>query len=291
MKEKTARILLILSMAVFGTIAVFVRAIPLGSGAVALCRAVLAAVLIGGYLLVTRQKPDLRSAKKELLLLLLSGAAMGMNWILLFEAYRYTTVSAATLSYYFAPALVTAACPILFREKMTVRQGLCFVMATLGVVLITGVSGQSSRSDLTGIALGLGAAALYAAVILLNKFIRSIGGIHRTFLQFLAAILVLTPYVLATGGLDLRGLGAAGWVSLLIVGLVHTGVTYCMYFTALKELPGRTTALLSYIDPLVAVVISVTLLREGLTVRQGIGGALILGFTLLDELPQRRKKA
>ena len=126
---------------------------------------------------------------------------------------------------------------------------------------------------------------------LLNKFIRSIGGIHRTFLQFVAAILVLTPYVLATGGLDLRGLGAAGWVSLLIVGLVHTGVTYCMYFSALKELPGRTTALLSYIDPLVAVVISVTLLREGLTVRQGIGGALILGFTLLDELPQRRKKA
>ena len=288
MKETTARIWLVLSMAIFGTIAVFVRAIPLSSGAVALCRAVLAAALIGTYLLVTRQKLDLRSIKRELLLLLLSGAAMGMNWILLFEAYRYTTVSAATLSYYFAPALVTAACPILFREKMTVRQVVCFVMATLGVVLITGVSKQSSRSDLIGIALGLGAATLYATVILLNKFIRNVGGIHRTFLQFLAAILVLVPYVLAAGGLTLRGMGAVGWASLLIVGLVHTGVTYCLYFSALKELPGHTTALLSYIDPLVAVVISVTLLNEGLTLWQGIGGALILGFTLLNELPVRK---
>lgn len=278
--------MMVVSMAIFGTIALFVRAIPLPSAGIALCRAVLAAALIGGYLLVKKQRIDLGGIKKELTLLLLSGAAMGMNWILLFEAYHYTSVSAATLSYYFAPALVTALCPVLFREKLTTRQLLCFVMATAGVVMITGVSSLESKRDLIGVLLGLGAAVLYATVILLNKFIRGVGGIHRTFLQFLSAILVLTPYVLLTGGLRFTDMTGTGWMSLLMVGLVHTGVTYCLYFTAMKDLPGQKTAILSYIDPLAAVILSVTVLHEGLTLMQGIGGLLILGFTLLGELPE-----
>lgn len=286
MNQQKARGMMVVSMAIFGTIALFVRAIPLPSAGIALCRAVLAAALIGGYLLVKKQRIDLGGIKKELTLLLLSGAAMGMNWILLFEAYHYTSVSAATLSYYFAPALVTALCPVLFREKLTTRQLLCFVMATAGVVMITGVSSLESKRDLIGVLLGLGAAVLYATVILLNKFIRGVGGIHRTFLQFLSAILVLTPYVLLTGGLRFTDMTGTGWMSLLMVGLVHTGVTYCLYFTAMKDLPGQKTAILSYIDPLVAVILSVTVLHEGLTLMQGIGGLLILGFTLLGELPE-----
>ena len=286
MNQQKARGMMVVSMAIFGTIALFVRAIPLPSAGIALCRAVLAAALIGGYLLVKKQCIDLGGIKKELTLLLLSGAAMGMNWILLFEAYHYTSVSAATLSYYFAPALVTALCPVLFREKLTTRQLLCFVMATAGVVMITGVSSLESKRDLIGVLLGLGAAVLYATVILLNKFIRGVGGIHRTFLQFLSAILVLTPYVLLTGGLRFTDMTDTGWMSLLMVGLVHTGVTYCLYFTAMKDLPGQKTAILSYIDPLAAVILSVTVLHEGLTLMQGIGGLLILGFTLLGELPE-----
>ena len=132
-----ARLMLILSMAVFGTLAPFVRHIPLTSGELALGRAILAAGLIALYLLITGQKIPLHGLKKELLLLLLSGAAMGINWILLFEAYKYTTVSIATLSYYFAPVIVTAACPLLFREMLTGRQILCFAMSTLGLALIT----------------------------------------------------------------------------------------------------------------------------------------------------------
>ena len=75
-----------------------------------------------------------------------------------------------------------------------------------------------------------------------------------------------------------------GWICLLVVGLVHTGITYCLYFSSLKELPGQETAILSYIDPLVAVLVSVLLLHEPMTMPQLIGGALILGFTVWNEL-------
>ena len=287
-KENTARVMIIASMAIFGTLGPFVRNISVSSGELALYRAILAAVMIGAFLLVTRQQIPFRAIKKEVPLLLLSGVAMGFNWILLFEAYKYTTVSVATLSYYFAPVIVTVACPFLFREKLTAKQILCFIMSTLGIVLITGIGDLSSGSHLLGSGFGLGAAVLYATVILLNKFIKNVQGIHRTFLQFLAAIVVLIPYVAATSGVTIGNLDGLGWGCLLIVGLVHTGITYCMYFSSLRELPGQKAAILSYIDPLVAVVISVTVLGESMTWMQLLGGILILGFTLWNEISPKK---
>ena len=276
-------------MFIFGTLAPFVRNISVSSGELALYRAVLAALLVGGFLLVTRQKLCIKSIKKELLLLLLSGAAMGINWIFLFEAYKYTTVSVATLSYYFAPVIVMLVCPLLFKEKLTPKQIICFAMSTAGLVLITGAAGGGAR-DLLGIAFGIGAAVFYATVMLLNKFIKGVAGLHRTFIQFLSAIVVLVPYVALTSGFTLANLNANGFGNLLIVGLVHTGITYCMYFTALKELPGQKVAILSYIDPLVAVLVSVIWLGEGIKLPQIIGGILILGFTLWSEIPTLEKK-
>lgn len=287
MKEKKSAALMAAAMAIFGTIAPFVRCIPVSSGELALYRAVLAAVLIGVFLLATKQKIPFGEIKKEVPLLLLSGAAMGINWILLFQAYQYTTVSVATLSYYFAPVIVTAACPILFKEKLSGKQILCFIMSTAGLVMITGLGQTGGGKDLQGILFGLGAAVFYAGVVLINKFIQNVDGIHRTFLQFLSAAAVLIPYVMLTGGVTLGGMDATGWGSLLVVGLVHTGVTYCMYFSSLKALPGQKAAILSYIDPLVAVVISVAVLGETMTLWQGVGGVLILGFTLWNEISEK----
>ena len=232
MEQRRARGMLAAAAVIFGTLAPFVRGISVSSGELALYRAVMAALLVGGYLLVSGQKLALRANRREAALLLLSGTAMGVNWILLFEAYRYTTVSIATLSYYFAPVLVTAACPLLFHERLTGKQIVCFVMSTLGVVL--GIGGGGFR----GVSLGM--------------------------------------------------LDARGWGCLLLVGFFHTGVTYCLYFSALRELPGQEVALLSYMDPLVAVIVSVTVLGEPVTAPQLAGGALILGFTLWNELPEKK---
>ena len=287
-KLNNPRWMLILSMMIFGTLGIFVRNIPVSSGELALYRAILAALLIAVYLTVTKQHIPFSKIKKEVPLLLLSGIAMGINWILLFEAYKYTTVSLATLSYYFAPVIVTVVCPLLFHEKLTGKQIVCFIMSTIGLVMITGIGDMGNGNDFAGILFGLGAAVFYAAVILLNKFIKNVDGIPRTFLQFLSAIVILIPYVILSGGITLTKLNGIGWINLLIVGLVHTGITYCMYFSSLKELPGQKAAILSYIDPLVAVLISVTLLGEKMTLWQIVGGILILGFTLLNEISPKK---
>ena len=154
--------------------------------------------------------------------------------------------------------------------------------ANSGTIGITDLG--KGGNDAIGVAFGLGAACFYATVILLNKFIKGITGIHRTFLQFLAAIVILIPYVTVSGGVHLDSLDSTGWMCLLIVGLLHTGVTYCLYFSSLKDLPGQEAAILSYIDPLVAVIIGVVVLGEPLSWQQFLGGGLILGFTLWNEL-------
>ena len=282
---KDPRIMMIVSMAAFGTLGPFVRNISVSSSELALYRAILASLLIGVYFLISGQRINFSGMKRSLPLLIASGIAVGVNWILLFEAYKYTTVSIATLSYYFAPVIVTAVCPLLFKEKLTTRQIICFVMSTVGLVLLIGVTDlDSGSSNLLGIMYGLGAAVFYAAVVLLNKFIKDVTGIQRTLLQFFAAIAVLLPYVLCTGGITLSTMDGMGWICLLVVGLFHTGVCYCMYFSSLKELPGQEASILSYIDPLVALLVSVFILGEQILPVQIVGGLMILGFTLWNEL-------
>ena len=90
-------------------------------------------------------------------------------------------------------------------------------------------------------------------------------------------------------GLNQMTLG--GFAALLTVGFVHTGITYCLYFSSLKELPGQKAAILSYIDPLVAILVSIVFLGEKISSLQILGGAMILGFTLLNELPSGQKEA
>lgn len=282
-KDMSSRISMIISMLIFGTLGPFVRNVAVSSGELALYRAALASIFVMAFLVLSRKKISFEGAKSELWLLLISGGAMGVNWILLFEAYKHTSVSVATLSYYFAPVIVTVLCPLIFREKMTAKQIICFVMSSVGLLLIIGPESLRGGSVL-GVLLGLSAAAFYASVMILNKFIKNVGGITRTLFQFIAAIIVLIPYVALTGGVSIGQLDLNGWVNLLIVGLVHTGLAYCLYFPSLRELSGQETAVLCYIDPLVAIVVSVAVLSESITPWQIAGGALILGFTLLNEI-------
>jgi len=190
----------------------------------------------------------------------------------------------ATLSYYFAPVIVMLACPVLFRERLTLRQAVCFVGSTLGLVLVINVGALSEGQHLRGVAFGLAAAALYATVVLMNKFLKRVSGLDRTVLQFAGAASVLLPYVLLTEGLSFAPMTGLGWACLLCVGLVHTALAYVLYFSALRTLPGQEAAILSYIDPLVAVILSLTLLREPVAPLQLVGGAMILAFTLANEL-------
>ena len=282
---------LTVSMVVFGTIGIFVRYIPLPSAAIACVRGAVGALFLLCVMALKKTKPDADGIKKNLLLLALSGGAIGFNWIFLFEAYRYTTVAAATLCYYMAPVIVIMASPFVFKEKMTVKKLLCVLAALVGMVFVSGVAGSGlpEAGELKGILFGLGAAVLYAGVIMMNKKISGISPYDKTAVQLAAAAVVVLPYSLLTGGFSGEAPGLWGTVLLMVVGVFHTGLTYYLYFGALDRLTSQTAAILSYIDPVVALILSALLLRENMGWTGALGAFLILGAAFVSELPSRKK--
>lgn len=278
---------LIFSVSVFGTIGIFVRWIGLPSSVIALVRGAVGAAFL---LLLARFRHapiDRAALRRRWQLLLLSAAMMSFNWITLFEAYRYTTVATATLCYYMAPIFVTLISPVLLKERLTARKLLCAFLALAGMVFVSGVpqSGLPGPSEAKGILLALCSAALYAGVILINKYLAGVPAYDRTLLQLACAAAVMIPYILLTEDLSAMSVTPLGAVLLLIVAVFHTGWCYALYFGSMTVLSAQTVALFSYIDPIVAILLSALLLREPLGWSGILGAALVLGSTLVSELP------
>lgn len=288
--ESKARMLLLITVLAFGTVGLFVRGIPLPSAEIALFRAVIALVVLAVYLAVSGKYKLLIEHKKQLWKFLLSGAVMAVNWILLFEAYNHTSIALATLAYYLAPTLMIVFGVVLLKEKLTRKQVLCFALSTLGLVVMLGVSG-GNENDLRGILLGLASAVLYATVITINRLSGQVDGLVRATVQFFGAIAVMLPTLLLRGGFHLYQLDTGGWVNLLILGVIHTGFCYALYFIAIASLKGQQVAILSYLDPLVAVVLSVLLLKENVTGLQMLGGLVMLLAALLNEIDLKPRRA
>ena len=277
-----ARLKLILATMVLGTIGFFAKQIPLPAHTIVLFRSGLAAAVIGVYFLLTRQKVRLPGTKRELCLLLLSGFCIAMNFLFLFEAYNWVPYSVATLCDYFAPVMVMILTPVIFREKLSVRQVVCFVMCTIGLLLLIGIGGTEGEISTRGVIIGLTGMLFYVPVLMINKAIQDVGALERSFLQFSVAAVVL-GVLLPFGELpDFSNMQTISWLYLCVIGIVHTGIAFCLYFSALPKLSGQEGALLSYIDPFVAVLVSVFILQEPISGMQVVGGVLLLGFTLIS---------
>lgn len=285
-----AKVKIITAMLIFGSIGIFVKNTNLSSSEIAFLRGVIGSLFLLGSSFLVKQKISLQALKKNLLLLLFSGAALGFNWILLFQAYKYTTVSNATLSYYFAPVFVMILAPFVLKEKLTLVKGVSIVLAMIGLFLVVGTENSTSGSynHPVGILYGLSAAVLYASVMLINKFIKNLSGFETTLVQLMVAAVVLLPYVLIKDDMSFSGMSFGTIILIFIMGIVHTGIAYFLYFTSFSDLKGQTIAVLSYIDPISAVVFAAIFLGENMSLIQGIGGILILGSTFLSERMEMR---
>ncbi len=292
-KAARARLRVLLSMVIYGSIGVFVRLIPLPSALIAMLRGAIGAPFLLLLLALKREKIDRQSIRPALPRLCLTGALLGVNWILLFESYRYTTVATATLCYYLAPILLVAASPFVFREKMTLRKLLCILAALAGMLFVSGAAenGLPALSELRGVLLALAAAVLYATIVIENKRLHGLRPYDRTIVQLAVSALVLLPYNLAAGNLPVPAVSPSVLLLLLIVGVVHTGLAYALYFGSMEDLPSQSLAILSYLDPVVAVLLSALVLREPIGPYQILGAVLILGAALICELPEKQKGA
>ena len=278
--------MMISSMLIFGTIGVFRRHIAFSSAFLAFARGMLGGLFLLAFTGLKKKDGGQRTPFSHLAVFAFAGILMGINWILLFEAYTHTTVATATLCYYMEPTIVILLSPLIFKERLTGKKMLCAAAAIAGMVLVSGVIGESSGQsrNMQGIALGLMAAVFYAAVVIMNKMIRKADAFQRTRIQLLSAGIVMIPYLILTNGFVQKSVDRTSLLLLFVVGIVHTGIAYALYFGSVDGMKVQSIAILSYIDPVSALFFSALLLREPLS-RQGIAGAvMIIGSAMISEI-------
>lgn len=291
-EEKRSKLALLASMLIFGTIGIFRRNIPMPSSILAMVRGLIGTVVLILFVFLKRDRLSWKNIKANLVYLVVSGVLIGFNWILLFESYQYTSVATATLCYYMAPIFVVLCSPLLLKERLTIKKVICVIVALGGMVLVSGIfeAGFSGTGEFKGVLFGLGAAVLYASVVLLNQKIQNVSAYEKTIMQLGSAAVVLLPYTSVTEDFSSLRFTVEIVVLLLFVGIVNTGIAYALYFSSMKDLNAQTVALFGYIDPVVAIILSAVILGERMNLLEITGAVLILCATLVSELPEKKSK-
>ncbi|WP_028390081.1 DMT family transporter [Bacillus cihuensis] len=280
-----SKIQFILSMVIFGTIGLVVRYIDLSSSERALLSSFIGCLFLTLIFYIMKKKISWNLVISNALILLLSGIALGGNWVFLYQSYDLTTISNATLGYYFAPVFVMVLSPLILKEQLSIKKIVCIGVAIIGLVLIVGEGVSASNTDdILGLSYGIIAAAFYAALLLLNKFIKDMGKLELTIIQLGITALLLTPYVFLTSGFGIFGVSSSSIPFILILGIVNTGIGFWLFFSGMEKLKGQSIAMLSYVDPFVAILISAMILHEQMTLVQMLGGTLLLSSTFVSEI-------
>lgn len=275
-------------MLIFGSIGIFIKWIPLPPSQIAFARGIIGSMTLSVVFLFSKQKINWVRVRKKLPFLIGSGCIFGYNWIFLFKAYQYTTIANATLSYYCAPIIVVLISSLIFKERLTLLKGICILSAMVGMICITGSGDISGGNQLIGIVYGFLAASLYAGVMIVNKFLKNLSALESTLFQLIIASVAMMPYVFLSGRLQFTGLGINGWALLIVIGIIHTGLAFILFFPSIQKLRGQVSAILCYIDPVSAIVFSWIVLHEKLGTLQIVGGLLIIGAALVSELVRKR---
>lgn len=290
MNINKSKISYIIAMLIFGSIGLFVKFINMPSAQIVLARTIIGSIFLIFMLLIKGKTIDGTAILKNLPILTLLGIALASSWLLLFEAFKNTTVGIAIVLYYLAPVIVFMLSPILFKEKLTLKKVIGITSAIIGMIIInfTPIGGINPKK---GIICAIVAAFLYAILIILNKHLKNIGGVDTTISQLVIAAFVILAYLVFTKGFATELPTSKEMFLLVIVGIVHTGLACYLFISNLCNLSAQNAAILSYIDPVSALIFASIFLGEKLNFVQMVGVMLILGGTFIGQTTKKLKSS
>lgn len=294
-KERTK---LIFISATFGTVGLVTHFIPFSSAVIVFYRALLGGLFIATMVVLSGNRIDVKSMKENLIILICTGFFMGLNWVLQFEAFKVSSIAIGTVCYNMMPIFLLIIASFTFNERITFKSFLCIMIATIGVVLVSNVINVGIKSDeVLGCVYGILGAIFYALIVTFNRKLKQIQTHDKVIFQFGFSTLIMAIYVgliekssfIFDSSLP-RNEVIIGIICILLLSFFHTGFCYVHYFNAVSNLKAETVAILTYIDPVVALLLSYFLLKENMTHLQLLGAFLILGSTLFNELSKSNKK-
>lgn len=282
------RIKLVFVMIIWGSLGVFTRSIPLSALSLAFLRALIALPVLFTIMKIKKAEPV---KLRQLIPYIISGILLGLGWLTLFYGYKHTSISSAVIIYNMCPVYVTILAPLVLKEAISKFQTAVIFASFYGLFLIVG-NNLSEGYGTMGLALSAVSGMLYAAIVMINRSIKIRVENHTaTFVQILAAMLTLLPFVLIDGNIDtVVHLDLLAAVYTVLLGILHTGVAYTLFFSVYAHMKSVEIVTYSYLEPLFGILFSVIFIGEKLTPPQIIGGLLILGSTYLGEMIKDRKR-
>lgn len=284
---KSVYISYIFSLLLFGSNGIIASYIDLSSVQIVLYRTLIGSLLLIFLFLVTGNKWTFYKNKKHFFCLALSGISMGLSWMFLYEAYSQIGVGISSLIYYCGPVIVMALAPIVFKEKLTCHKLAGFLAVLIGIVLVNG-NLASGNNNFFGILCGVMSAVTYSIMVIFNKKAASISGLENSSLQLVISCFTVAVFVLLRGDFSFY-VPQGSILPLAILGVVNTGIGCYLYFSKLEKLPVQSVSILGYIEPLSAVILSVLILKESMSITQIIGAILVLGGAIYAEMSGRRQ--
>ena len=286
-RSTSAKFSLILGAVIFGTLGGFSRFVTLPTTVTTMIRGIVAASFLLLVLRLRGKKPDTAAIKKNFVLLAAGGLLLATAMITLFEAFKCMSVAAATMFYNLAPVIYVGLSPVLFGEKLTGKKIVCIIIAFLGVILVSNLIETglpTSLEEAKGILLGIACAISYALVTIINKKICGVPAFDKTIVQLAIFGIVLLPVNIFTGSFSQVELSSVTIINTVIVCIVHTGIAFLCYFGPLEYLPANTSAIIFYLEPVTAVLMSAFVLHEPLNAMNILGVVLVLGAAVCNEI-------
>jgi len=275
----------ILALLLFGSNGVVASHIALSSYEIVLLRTLIGSLLLIVLFLMGKGRFTFMQKKTDFLFLAASGAAMGISWMFLYEAYQQIGVSLSSLLYYCGPVIVMVLSPILFRERLTASKIVGFLLVLVGVVLVNGRVAENRESS-WGLFCGAMSAVMYAFMVICNKKASRITGMENSTLQLTISFLTVAVIVGLRQGIAFE-IAVENWPWILFLGLVNTGIGCYFYFSSIGALPVKTVAVCAYLEQLSAVVFSVMFLHEIILPPQVVGAVLIICGAILGTVTIR----
>ena len=272
----------IIAVILYGTIGMFLRQVSVPSEIVVICRGIIGSAFIFTFLTAQKKRLNMLAIRKNRIWLLISGVCLGLNWVFLFAAYLHTTVAIASLCNYMAPMIVIVVTPAVLHERLNKRKIPCVIAAFVGIILVSGFW-NGEIGDASGILMGLMAAICFVIIVICNRKMQGINPYDKSIPQLVISAVTVLPYVLVKNWGTEINWNVKSVVIIIVLGLVHTGVAYCLYFSGMTTLPVQTVAILGYLEPVVSVICSAVILHEHMNISGWIDAVLILGAAIISE--------
>ena len=271
-------LLMISSMIIWGSVGIFVRYIDQPPEVIVFFRVFIAFIALG-ILKFTKKKDNSGNAlsMKEYLILSMSGLFIALNWFFFFRAIKVTTIASATMSYYVAPVIVTLLSVFLLKESINKKTLIAVGLSFSGIILMTLMGSQKgSNFNIVGVGYGLIAAFFYALVTISVKKLKDVPSHKISFFQMGISSLIFLPVIR-----HMRSFNAMSLILMIVVGVIHTCIALNLYFEGIKRIKVQHVGVLSYIDPLVAVILGGVFFNEMPGISTIVGGGMILSATYI----------